>query len=919
MVYLFEMKKGTIVLFIFLFLGTGGYFSITKWFSLREVNPWSLVPENAVWIYQSDNLVRTWNNMQANPIWEDLTNIHYFKQVINKFQSLDSLSGISGGLDKLLTGNNLIISTHITAQDGFDYLFIVPLDGSMRQELAGDLIQNLKSRKKFNWQSRTYQGFTINEVSSGQRDELFSYFIYERHFVGSFAPVLVEDVIRTITKPKLKNFQTQNSGIFEIAKLENDEGKIYINIKALVRWLGVFSTGNNEQLKLLEALGSASFLDLKINNDNVLLNGFSLADITQPDYLSTFYEQQPGPIRLKQLVPNRTSILYHFSFDDLNRWYRALHKFWRAKRPGYLSKVREVEQLYKFKIEEFFHWFGDEMALLILESIDIKNPDRLVMIKTRELEGAYNQLNRLTEKVNNQIGDSLYRESFSGVPITQLYIPEFPFYLLGEHFKGFEQCFYLPYQGYIVFGNSIQSLKSFINDVSLENTWGKSISQNTFLESTLNEANISMIVNTSRAWEMLQNNLSPKWVNFSEQYGNTLKNFNLVAVQFSYVDNKYYTSIYINHKAPDISSQIGSDFETLQTTELDTTIITKPFVVRNYIDNSHEILIQDANNYLYLISSEGNVLWKNSIGTPIRSDIHQIDFYRNGRLQYIFATDTGLYILDRTGKDVENYPLWVFQKNFKHLSVIDYDNSKRYRFLLSDEKGNLYMYNRDMQNLEGWRPRYLDFPISAPASHIRVRNYDGIIAVQENGLVNIMTRRGTTFSGFPLDLTTDVYNPLFIEAGSRFSNTYFTTITADGEVVRFNLEGDITSRNQLYKPTRETIFKLVIDPLKRNYVIAQQELNRISIFNRDNQLMFEKDYITSEEMDIQYYRFGSGFELFAINDQIQGLTYLYNATGELINFRPVASDHRVAVLNKFGKYHVYTTHQNNLTIHTFSN
>ncbi|MCZ6694403.1 MAG: DUF3352 domain-containing protein [Bacteroidetes bacterium] len=913
------MKKGTIVLFIFLFLGIGGYFSITKWFSLREVNTWSMVPENAVWIYQSDNLVRTWNNMQANPIWEDLTNIHYFKHVINKFQSLDSLSGISGGLDKLFTGSNLIISAHITAQDGFDYLFIVPLDGSMRQELAGDLIQNLKSRKKFNWQSRTYQGFTINEVSGGERDELFSYFIYEKHFVGSFAPVLVEDVIRTITKPELENFQTQNSGIFEIAKLENDEGNIYINIKALVRWLGVFSTGNNEQLKLLEALGSASFLDLKINNDNVLLNGFSLADITQPDYLSTFYEQQPGPIRLKQLVPNRTSILYHFSFDDLNRWYRALHKFWRAKRPGYLSKVREVEKLYKFKIEEFFHWFGDEMALLILESIDIKNPDRLVMIKTKELEGAYNQLNRLTEKVNNQIGDSLYRESFSGVPITQLYIPEFPSYLLGEHFKGFEQCFYLPYQGYIVFGNSIQSLKSFINDVSLENTWGKSISQNAFLESTLNEANISMMVNTSRAWEMLQNNLSPKWVNFSEQYGKTLKNFNLAAVQFSYVDNKYYTSIYINHQAPDISSQIGSDFETLQTTELDTTIITKPFVVRNYIDNSHEILIQDANNYLYLISSEGNVLWKNSIGTPIRSNIHQIDFYRNGRLQYIFATDTGLYILDRTGKDVENYPLWVFQKKFQHLSVIDYDNSKRYRFLLSDEKGNLYMYNRDMQNLEGWRPRYLDFPISAPVSHIRVRNHDGIIAVQENGLVNIITRRGTTFSGFPLDLTSEVYNPLFIEAGSRFSNTYFTTITADGEVVKFNLEGDITSRNQLYKPTRETIFKMVIDPLKRNYVIAQQELNRMSIFNRDNQLMFEKDYITSEEMDIQYYRFGSGFELFAINDQIQGLTYLYNATGELINFQPVVSDHRVAVLHKFGKYHVYTTYQNNLTIYTFSN
>ena len=111
---------------------------------------------------------------------------------------------------------------------------------------------------------------------------------------------------------------------------------------------------------------------------------------------------------------------------------------------------------------------------------------------------------------------------------------------------------------------------------------------------------------------------------------------------------------------------------------------------------------------------------------------------------------------------------------------------------------------------------------------------------------------------------------------------------------------------------------MVQDPLKRNYVIAQQELNRIGIINRQGKVLFEKDYITSNEMDVQYYRFGTGVELVAVTDPMQGLTYLYDGTGKFINFQPLTSNNKIALLYKFEKYHVYTTFQNSVSIYRFS-
>jgi hypothetical protein len=72
-------------------------------------------------------------------------------------------------------------------------------------------------------------------------------------------------------------------------------------------------------------------------------------------------------------------------------------------------------------------------------------------------------------------------------------------------------------------------------------------------------------------------------------------------------------------------------------------------VVRSHVDRSLEVLVQDAANRLYLLGSNGKVLWRKWLEKPVTGEVHQVDYLKNNKLQYVFATERNLYLLDRNG------------------------------------------------------------------------------------------------------------------------------------------------------------------------------------------------------------------------------------------------------------------------------
>jgi hypothetical protein len=87
---------------------------------------------------------------------------------------------------------------------------------------------------------------------------------------------------------------------------------------------------------------------------------------------------------------------------------------------------------------------------------------------------------------------------------------------------------------------------------------------------------------------------------------------------------------------------------------------------------------------------------------PVLSEIFQIDYLANGKLQYLFSTKNKLYIMDRNGVNLENFPVTFPSPATNGVNVLDYDNNRIYRYFVACEDKKVYAYDKEGKLMPGW-------------------------------------------------------------------------------------------------------------------------------------------------------------------------------------------------------------------------
>ncbi|WKN29796.1 DUF3352 domain-containing protein [Porifericola rhodea] len=937
------MKKSRVLLVIavLLVLGVVLFVLERRWQEDEEIPLWSMVPESAALVYETTQLPANWEKFQESTLNSNLQSIDAFQQMKTQVALMDSLANVK----QFFTAKQILIATHVISKDAFDFSYYFKVNSTQEHNGLTQALRRFEQQDYIKKDSRTFNGFRINELTDTRTNAQFSYIYYRNIFVGSFTPFLIEDVVRNIeTKFTDYSFLFHNSSMEGVPKLADDEGNLYLNTEKLPLLLSVFTTNDVlPYLQPLARLSSTIFLDVNLNDNQLLLNGFSKVEEPQaeggkasqgasvPVWLSTFKEEEPQTVNMYNYVPERTAVLYHFGTQGGSAWLQKLYEQ-QSKSDDKLSRQtqsyrKNLSSFHGVNLKSATEWFKGEMGLMVLESIDPSSPDKVMVMETQDTAQARVNLRMVEAKLREEAEGIGYSEKYAGYEISEISYKEFPAALVGPVALGFDQCFYLITDRYVIFANSIRALKRLIADHEAENTWDKSIQEVRFLESALDKSNVSVFFNTSRSWKLFQEHLSPKWKSFSNQHSEVLKSFNRMAVQFSHTEDDFYTSLAISYSPVSTASRTSGQFSDVSRLFVDATIQTKPYVVRDHTNQTLEVLFQDEAKQIYLAELDGSIIWKDSLPGDIIGEVYQVDYFKNGKLQYLFATDSAIHLIDRTGSYVSGYPSYMPEGvKVKHLSLIDYDNSKNYRFLISDTEGRLWMYNKDRENLEGWNPNpTINSALASAPFHTRVGNKDFIIVMQQNGDIYGLNRRGQPYAGFPIQLDKPLQSEAFTDMGSKVSNTVLTTVSQEGEIISFNLQGNITKREQLYRPTPQTRFKISADALGKTFIIVRQDEQLFGILDRTGKLLFEKNYMSSAAMDsdmlqVQYYDFGAGNEVFAVTDKVQEFTYLFTRQGMLIKDRPIESRFPVGILyyDNDNRFQVFRNFENEFSILSFS-
>ena len=321
-------------------------------------------------------------------------------------------------------------------------------------------------------------------------------------------------------------------------------------------------------------------------------------------------------------------------------------------------------------------------------------------------------------------------------------------------------------------------------------------------------------------------------------------------------------------------------------------IVVGPFIVKNHINQNEEIIVQDINNILYLIDSSGKIAWSKQIDEKILNKVFQVDSYKNGRLQYVFSTDSQLYMLDRKGRDVGKFPLKFNDKITLPISVFDYDKNKNYRICIT--QGNeLFMFDSKGTFVNGFKYKKQDQIITSP-KHFRIQNKD-LIVFKTQSKFNIINRRGEVRIKLKSDIkfsNDNIYS---------YQNNLIST-SNNNEILKIDLKGNI---NKMKEDNSNKIF-IVSNNDYISYLINN------SIKTQKNKIDLE----FGKYSDISLHENEKNIFISLYNEQSKKLYMFDKKLTPISNFPKIISSNAVTKLSKNNFYYSFLEDNNSVSLNS---
>ena len=672
-----------------------------------------------------------------------------------------------------------------------------------------------------------YDGSIIKKIGTEKKYK----FVTKKNNVTieSESKLLVENSIRKsnhIFKEKdsdlRKLYNISNS---KIALFISDDFKTYVDNKEL------FSLFN------IDKLSNWVQYDIDLNQIGLTLNGLAFQNDSVPKKISFLNGIKPSKSNFTNIIPNNFSDFQRIGFN----YYKYLENFEKNESIKKINALKKDSIL--FEINEF-GLLKNKLDSILLVNFEDKLFLNNEIIKNSE--DSYNYRSYKVHKLRNPIIDYRYLKFIN--------------YKLRQNYAS-------VIEDKLVISRSENSLEKLIINIS----------------------NSSTIINENKFNQAFKE--IPEKSNYLKVYDlknskrKTLESINISKEKFPYLinhirldDNIIYNSFStVKSIEENKKNGINLDFSF----KIDNPINLTPKFVTNYITKKKEIITQDINNILYLISLDGKLIWKENIGSRIIGEIYQVDLYKNGRLQYAFNTENNFQIIDKNGNLVKK----INNKNSLGLTVFDYDKVKNYRFLLFDNE--IKILDSKMKNVKGFNKKNIKGIQRKNPKHFRIGKKDYLI-FNVNNKLKITDRRGN------IRIKNDLNN---IENEIFLNRNLFTTIDSKNNIVKINNKGLITK-----KPLpSESNYLFTAD--KNNFIHINE--NSLTIHGKASELKFgnyTNPIIFNNKLN----------DNISLTDKDEKLIYLFDSNSDLVPNFPVFGSSKIDLFeNKNSKKYITSVGESN--------
>ncbi len=865
------IKRILYIAFITLLVGALAYFYIQVNHHSEvavEADLIEVLPNNPALIFEIPELKNLAENENYHSeMWNALQDITTFSTYASIWRKWDSLAKEDGELSHW-GKNPAIISYHLLGQKAHPF-FAIQFNNKATEK-AWKLLLQAKAQKI----EKEYNGVKIYHLDK----EFASYcFFHNSYFASSSNPILLEQSIRrlqegTETDENLLNLrQTKGSGA---------DFNAFVFYDRLQQITALSTTSKSPLSARMKNLGDWGEYDYSVDESNLILNGFST--YKSEDYWQIFAHQENVKMTIQEAIPAYGKGFLSISLSNVPQ-FRKDYESYLQHADSYLSYQDWKKSVHKMGVSDlqlaFDAILNGEIAMCYDNKQSLQTDETLLMIKTHSASSTLETLNNVLSQYAQKKGKSPkhYRSQLKIDSDTQFDIYNFPFndsftYMYGDAFAGLEANYFCMYENYLFFAEN-------------KNTIKKAITANILKQTLVNDANFTDLFSgfsvknslfyferISNIIPQLQKECGPKQCEAAGLKTDNLNNFYALAYQMVSSDKYMYNSILINYNA-----HLKDKPLTVWNSQLEAAAVGKPAFVKNHYTDENEICVQDEHHNLYLISNSGRVIWKKPIGEPIISEIQQIDYYKNKKLQLIFNTPSKIWLLDRNGNHVERYPILLPSKASTGMSVFDYDKERNYRIFVPTVDKHIYLYNKEGNQNKGFEFGTTEYPLTRPVQHFRISNKDYLVFSDKNH-VYILNRKGQQRVKVKEQFSASPNNDFYLGKDER---TFLASSDTDGNIKKIYFDGSVSTL-ELQKISAEHFFAMadLEQHNSGNFVLIDQGL--MNVYNFRGRVLFTKRFKDAQLSRPYFYKFASNVTKIGLVDHQKNEIYLMNGADGLM-------------------------------------
>ncbi|MEO9967451.1 MAG: DUF3352 domain-containing protein [Reichenbachiella sp.] len=427
-----------------------------------RIHPLGLIPDNALYILETDKPYKLWSEVNQTRIWDLLQGDEEWQEYGQMMTELEeTLTDFDQALD-LLTNRTIYISGHPYRSDQTDLLFVFDLEGLGVIQTWMTSLDHV-SKRSFK------ENVIYEKLDLDSKETL--YFAFENNYlIASFTHTLVEESILSKNEASL----TRTFDFIDIRKKVLGEGlvRIYVNYESLYTHLGkIVSPDEIKSLKESLPFRYSGFY-FNVDKESLLLEGYSNYNDSLFTYLNLFPQAGTGGTDIAKVLPAKTSVYMSLGFDSFQEFYVALvDQLSNDPESGetYQSYTARTEKFLGIALEEdLAGWIDDELALVQFEMND--KSETAFILKAKSATLAKEKMSFLSHQIKRKTPVRFKTVSYRNHEINYMAVKGLFNLILGKLFTKYDRPYYAIIDQFVIFSDRPKVLRRMIDQWLDEST-----------------------------------------------------------------------------------------------------------------------------------------------------------------------------------------------------------------------------------------------------------------------------------------------------------------------------------------------------------------------------------------------------------------------------------------------------------------